>query len=192
MTQFVESKFFPSPTGAITAPGAIWALTEVVDEQTLCQSLCRNANDRCFAAALSSGTGLWVQYFCIPISPGASVYASETGNLWDLGVSASDVSQIGFINGNGAAAKLQRPQGIAYDAPRGRLLVAVAEPLLLDEAAAADEVAEGAAMRRAAAAAAACFGCCCGLEACATAGQAWSSMRRWVRCIIRWREEMEN
>ena len=62
-----------------------------------------------------------------------------------------------------------------------RLLVVVAEPLLLDAAAAADEVAEGAAMRRAAAAAAACFGCCCGLEACATAGQAWSSTRRWVR-----------
>ena len=99
LTQSVESKFFPSPTGAITAPGAIWALTEVVDEQTLC----RNANDRCFAAALSSGTALWVQYFCIPVSPGASVYASENGALWDLQVSASDVSKIGFLNSNGTA-----------------------------------------------------------------------------------------
>lgn len=96
----VDSLFFPSVVKDMIAPGQVVAL---VRPDVCGVWVCRAEQDDCLAVAAVAGLELRVRYFCVPPSPSAVVYASESEGLSWNSQEGHDASKVSFLVNDGSA-----------------------------------------------------------------------------------------
>ena len=119
LTREVDSMFFPVPSLDIVAPGKVVAITQAAG---IGPSACRAAEDQVLAVASLTQAALAVAYYCVPSSPSASVYATESATLnWEnaKGLVATQVSFLDPDGGSVAALVLEENSPVLYRFRRG-------------------------------------------------------------------------
>jgi len=102
MQHSVDSLFFPSVVADMIAPGVIVALTS---PDACGDWICREASDECLAVATLSGGAVSVGFYCVPMSPAATVYGTDNAGLnWGGSSVGDDVRQVSFLRPDGSSA----------------------------------------------------------------------------------------
>lgn len=101
VSQSVDSMFFPSVVPDMIAPGKVVAIT---DPPNCGAWVCRSEEDDCLASASLVGNAIEVTFFCVPISPAASVYKSEVAGVhWTTSNAINGSRQVAFLHSDGSS-----------------------------------------------------------------------------------------
>lgn len=105
--QTTESLFFPTPGVDIVANGRVVAILQL---QACGAAACREGLHDCIAVAMLGSTSIFVEHFCVPMDPAASVHPMLiTDSNWQSTIGANAL-QVAFYGPSGSALLVLVPK----------------------------------------------------------------------------------